>query len=117
MVGLVTDPGFEVGVRLAGSGDVGIARGTGEGHPLVVEEGIELQTEVAEDEVVTTSGVARSIFPPDVPVGRVVSVTTAADQLSQVLRVELLADLDNLAYVRVLLWSPATAAPEPVAGT
>ena len=112
VVQLITDPGFDLGVRLVESGDVGIAHGTGEDQPLVVDAGIDLRTTVNEGDSVTTSGVDRSIFPPDIPIGQVDAVETAADQLTQVLHVELLADLDNLAYVRVLQWTP----PEPVGG-
>ncbi len=57
----------------------------------------------------TTSGVDRSIFPPDIPVGVVDTVATAPDQLTQVLHLELLADLDNPAYVRVLQWVPVAS--------
>ncbi|MBA2281808.1 MAG: rod shape-determining protein MreC [Acidimicrobiia bacterium] len=113
VVQLVTDPGFAVGIRLAGSGDVGIAHGTGDDAPLVVDNGIDLSTEVAEGEAVTTSGAARSIFPPDIPVGRVASTDTSADQLSQELTVELLADLANLSYVRIVQWQPTEALPPP----
>lgn len=117
VVQLITDPGFAVGIRLAGSGEVGIAHGTGDGAPLTVDNGVELSTEVAEDEAVTTSGVARSIFPPDIPVGRVTSIDNAADQLSQVLLVELLADFENLAYVRILQWQPSVAPLSEVPGS
>jgi rod shape-determining protein MreC len=110
VVQLVTDPGFDLGVKLVASGDVGIGHGTGEGDPLVVDAGIDLRTIVEEGDAVSTSGVDRSIFPPDIPIGRVATVERAADQLNQVLEVELLADLDNLAYVRVLHWTPPTSA-------
>ena len=110
VVQLVTDPGFDLGVKLVASGDVGIAHGTGEGDPLVVDAGIDLRTIVAEGDAVSTSGVDRSIFPPDIPIGNVATVERAADQLNQVLEVELLADLENLAYVRVLHWTPPTPA-------
>src|SRR5690606_30316565 len=105
---LLTDPSFELGVRLATSGAVGIGHGTGEGDPFVVDAGIEvsLRDAIPDDEVVTTSGFGRSTFPPDVPIGRVVAVETAADQLSLVLTLAPLADLGQLSYVRVLQWEP-----------
>jgi rod shape-determining protein MreC len=107
VVELLTAPTFEVGIRLVTSGDVGVARGSGEGDPLVVDEGIDPKVEVPDDEPVSTSGIDRSIFPADVPVGRVVEAELASNQLTQVLRIEPFADLDNLGYVRVLLWEPA----------
>lgn len=112
VVQIVTDPGFDLGVKLVASGDVGIGHGTGEGDPLVVDAGIDLRTNVAVGDAVTTSGVDRSIFPPDIPIGHVATVERAPDQLNQVLHVELLADLENLAYVRVLHWTP----PAPAGG-
>lgn len=106
VVQLISDPEFDIGVRLATTAEVGIAHGTGEGEPIVVDNGIEvsLRDQIPDAEVVVTSG-GRSAFPPDIPIGNVTSVTAAADQLSLVLAVEPLADLDNLAYVRVLRWT------------
>lgn len=110
VVELLTDPEADFGVKLVESGEVGIAHGTGEGEPLVVDAGIDLRTIVNVGDDVMTSGLDRSIYPPDIPVGRVDSVGTDPEQLSQVLHLDLLADLDNLAYVRVVMWTP----PEPV---
>lgn len=106
VVQLITDPAFELGVRLASTGEVGLAHGMGEGEPIEVDNGIEvsLREQIPEEEVVVTAG-GRSVFPPDIPIGQVTSVEAAADQLSLVLTVVPLADLDNLAYVRVLRWT------------
>lgn len=107
-VQLITDPGFDIGIRLALTGEVGVAHGTGTGRPLVVDQGVpvNLEDNVRIREAVTTSGVSRSAFPPDIPVGRVTDVSAAADQLSLVLTIDPLADLDRLTHVRVLLWEP-----------
>ena len=107
-VQLITDPAFDIGVRLAQSGEVGLGHGTGERRPLLVDAGVEIsiRESIPDDEVVLTSGVDRSAFPPDIPIGHVTDVEAAADQLSLVLTVEPLADLGDLAYVRVLLWEP-----------
>jgi cell shape-determining protein MreC len=61
---------------------------------------------VLTEDLVFTSGVQRSLFPPDVPVGRVVDVAPSADRLTQELTVEPLEDLTRLLYVVVLLWEP-----------
>lgn len=105
VVELVSDPSFQFGVRLAGSGRIGIAHGTGDDRPLVVD-GVARNVDVDEGEALTTCGCDRSIFPPDVPVGRVTEITVAPDQLSQVLTVEPAADLDALSYLRVIQWRP-----------
>jgi rod shape-determining protein MreC len=107
VVQLVTDPDWSFGVRLARSGEVGVAHGTGEGRPLVIDQGVERQIDVNVRETVTTSGFGDSIFPPDIPVGRVGELGVDPDQLSQVITVDLLADLDDLSYVSVLVWQPA----------
>lgn len=107
-VQLVSDPAFEIGVRLATSAQVGIGHGTGDGAPMVVDAGVEVSVrdQIPDDEVVTTSGFGRSAFPPDIPIGRVTAIEAAADQLSLVLTIDPMADLGNLAYVRVLQWEP-----------
>jgi rod shape-determining protein MreC len=109
-VQLLTDPAFRVGVRLAASGEVGIGHGTGDGEPIVVDAGVavSVREQIPDDEVVLSSGVDRSAFPPDIPIGTVTEVDAAADQLSLVLTVEPLVDLGDLAYVRVLLWEPTS---------
>jgi rod shape-determining protein MreC len=107
VVELVSDPAWSYGVRLARSGEVGVAHGTGDGRPIVIDQGVERQVDVNMRETVTTSGFGDSIFPPDIPVGRVAELGVAPDQLSQVISVDLLADLDDLAYVRVLQWTPS----------
>jgi rod shape-determining protein MreC len=106
-VRLVTDPGFAFGVSVAG--DVGIASGRGDDEPMQIFSGLELQTEIEEDAIVTTSG--STIFPADIPVGRVRSVTPSPDGLTQEVVLDLLADLANLNYVSIIRWVPAPVAP------
>jgi rod shape-determining protein MreC len=112
-VQLITDPGFELGVRLPALDERGIAHGTGEGEPLLIDAGIpvNVETAIGRRELVVTSGVQGSLFPPDIPVGRVTEVEAASDQLSLELTVDTAADLDNLGYVRVLVWRAEVAEP------
>jgi rod shape-determining protein MreC len=104
-VQLLTDPAWRFGVRLAASGEVGVARGNGAGEPLSVDEGVELGVAVHRAEAVTTSGYGDSIFPPEIPVGRVGDLGVAPDGMSQVVAVHPLADLDDLSTVRVVRWT------------
>ncbi|MFP5326383.1 MAG: rod shape-determining protein MreC, partial [Acidimicrobiia bacterium] len=67
---LLTDRTSSVGVRLATSGEVGIATGDGGGRDLPVEL-VDPKVEVDRNEVVVTSGLEGSVFPPGIPVGRV----------------------------------------------
>jgi rod shape-determining protein MreC len=105
-VGLITDPEFRVGVRLATTGDLGTARGQGRDEPLAVDSSISPRAEVAPDTGMVTSGVDRSAFPPGIPVGTVSSVREGSGGLALELVVEPLVDVDQLSYVTVLQWQP-----------
>jgi rod shape-determining protein MreC len=103
---LVTDLTSRVGVRLTGSGDVGVAAGKGRRTPLDVDL-IGAETDVDRRELVVTSGLQQSVFPPSIPVGRVVSATAEPGALRKEVKVEPLVDLRRLTFVKVLLWSPS----------
>jgi rod shape-determining protein MreC len=105
VIELITAPDFVVGVRLVHSGELGVSQGAGEGRPLRVDS-IAPDVLVPKDEIVTTSDFARSIVPPDIPVGVVTNVELSSDQRDQLLTVEPIADLGALSYVTVLLWDP-----------
>ena len=57
-------------------------------------------------EVVVTSGLQQSIFPPSIPVGRVKSASAKPGALQQDVRVDPVVDLRRLQFVRVLRWQP-----------
>jgi len=99
---LVDDPSFTVGVRVVRTNVVGAAAGRGEGNDLQVL-GVDVGQAVKRGDVLVTSGL--DDFPPGVPVGRVVSVSSPVGALSQSISVAPYADLVNMQYVRVLLWS------------
>jgi len=100
---LVTDRSSNVGVRLQTSGSLAIARGAGAGKPLPVDL-VDVATPVAEGEAVVTSGIQGSVFPPDVPVGRVRESKVEPGALSQNVTVDPVVDLSRIEYVKVLLW-------------
>lgn len=102
-VELITDPAVAVGVRLVLARDVGTAVGDGRAGTLSVETGIQLESSVRRGEAVVTSGLDRSPFPGDVPVGRVRSVRQTDDRTEQEITITPAADLDGLTYVTVLL--------------
>ena len=103
---LITDLGSNVGIRLTGTGDVGVAKGEGTGSPLSVDL-IDLGTHVSIDEPVVTSGLQQSIFPPGVPVGRVRTAAADPGALQQVVTLDPVVDFRRLEFVSVLLWRPA----------
>lgn len=102
---LVTDADARVGVKLSGSGDIGVARGRGNRQPLTVDL-VDPGTKIAKGEVVVTSGLQQSVFPPGIPVGRVVSARTPSGALQQTVLVRPAVDLRRLTFVRVLQWNP-----------
>ena len=105
MVMLVSDPTSSVGVRLAASGEVGVAGGKG-AEALVQVDNVDLAVKVSPDEPVVTSGLQQSVFPPGIPMGRVKSATTPPGAVQQEVTVEPIVDLRRLSFVKVLQWSP-----------
>jgi rod shape-determining protein MreC len=101
---LLTDNTFSVGVRLSTSGDVGVADGTGGRKPLNVRL-IDTATKVDKGEVVVTSGLQQSVFPPGIPVGKVLSAHTPPAALQQVVTIAPVVDLRRLEFVTVLQWA------------
>ena len=105
VVQLLTDKEFSVGVRLATSGDVGVANGTGSLRSLTVDL-VDPTTEIPDDEIVVTSGLQQSQFPPGYPVGRVVTKELRPNALQQDVAIAPVADLQRLTFVTILQWSP-----------
>ena len=103
-VQLVSSPEFAVGVRI--SGEVALARGTGSSEVLRAAEGLSIDNPTQPGEPVVTNGGESSTFPPEVPVGRVADVDPSSGSLAVV--VELTADIENLDYVAVLLYTAAS---------
>jgi rod shape-determining protein MreC len=102
---LVTDPTSSVGIRLTKSGDVGVATGRGAGRNLGVDL-IALDAAVEKGEVVVTSGLQQSVFPPSIPVGRVEEARNNEGQFEKQVRIRPVVDLRRLTFVKVLQWSP-----------
>ena len=99
-VRLATHPDFRVGVRLINSQDEGLARGNGSPGILILDAGISIDSEVSIGEVVVTSG-GRSIFPQDIPVGRVYDPDAQADYARSI-EIDLSASLENLSFLNVI---------------
>ena len=105
-VRLVTDPTSAVGVRLSGSGDLGVAGGVGPERPLELGL-VDPATAVGQRELVVTSGVDDSFFPGGIPVGHVVRADAVAGELEQEVAVEPAVDLARLRFVEVLRTAPS----------
>jgi rod shape-determining protein MreC len=97
---LLTDPASSVGVRLAGSGDIGVVTGSGR-RDLLPLSLVSVETKVAEGEAVVTSGLQQGLFPPQIPVGRVRGAKITPGQLEQEVTIEPVVE-----FVRILIWEP-----------
>jgi rod shape-determining protein MreC len=105
-VKLITDADFDLGVQLATSGAVAVAHGNGDGNPLSIDADIPIGTDIPANDLVTTSNLKRSIFPPALTIGHVTKAEPAGDQINLSVTIEPAADLTRLSYIRVLLWLP-----------
>lgn len=104
-VQLVSDPAFSVGVRVVGGPGLGVV--TGQGNPVGARAtGFDNGVPLTEGDLLVTSGTLRSLFPPDLAVGRVTSVTSDAVGLEKEADIEFVARFSDLRYVTVLLWEP-----------
>ena len=89
------------------AGTTGIARGTGLGRPLRVQDGITPgSAPLAKGDTVFTSGLDTSIYPQSIPVGKITSFKGSADGTQVDVDLQPTADLKNLSYVTVILWQP-----------
>ena len=104
-VRLVTDKTMSVGVRMSTSGDVGVANGQGLRKALTVDL-IDPATPIAKDEIVVTSGLQQSQYPPGIPVGKVRDAKAETNQLQQTVTIDPVVDMRRLTFVTVLQWSP-----------
>ncbi len=101
---LLTDYSSRVPVVVQPSGTRAILAGDGTDLPLL--DFLESADEINPGDQIETTGDG-GVFPPDLPVGRVVQTRSSG------LRARLAANLDRLEFVRVLRYSPETAIDTP----
>jgi cell shape-determining protein MreC len=89
-----------------GDVDRGILQGAGSGRAPSIEF-IDVDASVNEGDPVVTSGIRESLFPADIPVGRVSDVKRTAGSLQLDVRVNPSADLSHLDFVAVVRYLPA----------
>jgi rod shape-determining protein MreC len=109
-VRLITDadPGSQIGVTFGtSSGNVASVQGGGIGRSLTVNL-IPPGTPIHKGEVLTTSGLPDLAYPPSIPVATITKFSSTSSATQESVTAEPLADLDQLAYVDVLLWEPTS---------
>jgi len=104
-VRLLHQPDFPLGIRVVGAGEVALARGQGIGEDLQVKEGITEETAIKVGDPVVTSGIEGSSYPPDLAVGVISGVEFDSRLLEQEISVRPVADLADLRFVTVILWT------------
>jgi len=104
-VRLLHEPDFPLGVRVVGTGEVALARGQGLGKEMQITEGITEETAIEVGDPVVTSGIEGSNFPPDLVVGVIGAVEFDSRLLKQEILVQPIADLQDLRFVTVILWT------------
>jgi rod shape-determining protein MreC len=116
---LVEDPEFAVGVRMVRERITGIAQGQAGLSTLTVDFSGPLSSArlPRKGELVETSGLQESTFPPGIPVGTVASVSVSDDGLTIGADLDPLVDIANLEYVKVLLWKTGSVAPRALTST
>ncbi|MEI7593940.1 MAG: rod shape-determining protein MreC [Actinomycetes bacterium] len=105
VVKLITDNSFQVAFAVVGRPDRGIARGQGSDHQLTGT--LETTADVRPGQILVTTEVPGGLFPPDISIGTIASVSTDNGVLQKRVTIDLLADLHNLTYVSVVLWTGA----------
>jgi rod shape-determining protein MreC len=106
-VRLITDGQSSVGTRYGTTGALAVLNGQGAGKPLDADL-VPPNTQLTDGEQFVTSGLQGAIYPPGIPVARVVSSRSGVASSQETVTLQPLADLEHLRYVSVVLWGPAT---------
>lgn len=102
VVQLISQQDVQFAVKFPDRAQVGIARGASDSRTIHAE--FPFETEIATDDVLVTLG-GRSVYPPDIPVGTVDAINEDPGSLRKDLDVTLFANLNDLEFVSVLLWT------------
>jgi rod shape-determining protein MreC len=107
LVMLASDPAFHIGVRVAGSQEIGILAGQGTNQAIL--QLLDSQSSVQSGDVLLALGSqGGKPFVPGVPVGEVTYVSDLAGGVSQTAEVKYYAHLNALGIVAVVVKPPAT---------
>ena len=97
---LITDKNFRVSIRIGQEQVLGLFIPTHGKYGLL--EGVRKSMPLNEGEIAYTSGISE-IYPPNIPVARVVSIQLDDNNPFQHIVVELVGSLENLDYVFIIL--------------
>jgi rod shape-determining protein MreC len=104
---LASDPSFRIGVRIAGTQQIGIL--SGQGSNKAVLQLIDNQTTLRVGDVLLARGSQQNRpFVPGVPVGSVLSVDNSAGAVAQSASVKFYTNFSALGVVAVVVGAPKT---------
>jgi rod shape-determining protein MreC len=107
-VRLLTDGQSTIGVSFGGAGCpscTALVDGNGPGNPLSVDS-VPPTATFHKGEILATNNLQGAVFPPNIPVARVSALRSVPDSTQKSVDVVPAANLDQLAYVEVVLWQP-----------
>jgi rod shape-determining protein MreC len=104
-VELVTDARSVVSVTYGSKGNLAAATGQGPGAPLRVDY-VPNQTSLRRGALLSTSGEQLGMYPPGIPVARVLRVRSTPAGTQATVLARPVADLADLGFVDVLAWEP-----------
>ena len=103
-VQLLTDGDMQVGFSVVGTPIIGTARGTGRAGQLT--GAVDLARDVAPGQILVTSGLAGSPYPPGIPIGTITAVRSNDGAQEKTLDISMLADVYDLTFASVVLYTP-----------
>jgi rod shape-determining protein MreC len=107
LISLTTDPSFRIGVRIAGSQQIGILSGQGSRKGAL--QLLDNQSTISVGDILVARGSENNRpFVPGVPIGEVTSVDNAAGAVTQTADVRFFANFSALSVVTVVIKGPAT---------
>lgn len=101
---LVTDGRTHIGASFGTSSTLGVVNGVAANRPLSVSY-VPPHSSIAPGTVVYTNGLQGAQYPAGIPIGKVSSATTPVNAVQMSISLSPMANLDQLAYVDVLLWN------------
>jgi rod shape-determining protein MreC len=104
---LLTDTGSVVGATFGNGQTTVLVSGQGLNNPLNVS-GIPDSASVGVGSLLSTNGLQGGLFPPGLPVGRVTKLIVNPGASTYSVSLAPTANLNDLAYVDVVLWEPST---------
>ena len=103
VVSLITSGNYRVGFSVVGTAAIGLAQGTGS-DGVLRGVNIDARQKISIGQIVVTSGLSGSPYPPNIPIGTITAVRTDAAALQSTVDITMLATTNDLTYVDVLLW-------------